>query len=317
MFDPELKSFKTSIDLRAYAAGRGYVIDLKASWSGSAVMRHANNDKLIIKRDIDGHYVFFSVRDETDHGSIIDFVQKRLRLNLGETRKELRPWLGKSAMVLPYSPLVPTAKNRTLVEMQYAETSDVLGHAYLEKERAIPAALLRSERFDGRIRVDGRGNAVFPHFDLDGLCGFEIRNRNFTGFASGGLKGLWASQERSDDTELIFCESAIDALSYAALFHGERTRYASIGGQPNPLQPELMKAAASAMPRDAKIIAAMDADATGDKLAENVRQSVELTGRDDLLYVLHPPDGFKDWNDQLRKRPKQSVSSHSHAPSVA
>ena len=93
MLDPELESFKTSIDLRTYAAGQGYTLDRKASWRGSAVMRHANGDKVIIKRDADEHYVYFSVRDQNDHGTIIDFVCRRLNISLGTARKELRPWL--------------------------------------------------------------------------------------------------------------------------------------------------------------------------------------------------------------------------------
>src|SRR5689334_18171519 len=96
MLDPELESFKTAIDLRVYAAGQGYVLDRKESWRGSAVMRHPAGDKVVIKRDADGHYVYFSVRDDRDHGTIIDFTKQRLRLNFGEIRKELRPWLGKS-----------------------------------------------------------------------------------------------------------------------------------------------------------------------------------------------------------------------------
>jgi hypothetical protein len=111
MFDPELESFKTSIDLGAYAASRGYVLDRKESWRGSAVMRHPDGDKVMIKRDADRHYVYFSVRDEADHGTIIDFVQHRLRLSLGNLRKELRPWIGKNAEVIPYPPLLPAAKD--------------------------------------------------------------------------------------------------------------------------------------------------------------------------------------------------------------
>ena len=45
-------------------------------------MRHPNGDKIIVKRSADGHYVYFSVRDDRDNGSIIDFVQKRMRLSL-------------------------------------------------------------------------------------------------------------------------------------------------------------------------------------------------------------------------------------------
>src|ERR1017187_4809146 len=87
-----------------------------------------------------------------------------------------------------------------------------------------------SERFAGRIRADAHGNAVFPHFDEQGLCGYELKNRNFTGFAKGGEKGLWFSHTKSDDDRLVFCESAINALSYAVLHPAEHSRYASIGG---------------------------------------------------------------------------------------
>jgi hypothetical protein len=177
MFDPELESFKTSIDLRAYAASQGYVLDRKESWRGSAMMRHANGDKIIIKRDADNHYVYCSVRDEADHGTIIDFVQHRLRLNFGALRKELRQWVGGHVETLPYPPLLPSAKDRMRVESAYARMEDASAHPYLENERAIPAAILQSDRFGGRIRIDARGNAVFPHFDREGLCGYEIKNR--------------------------------------------------------------------------------------------------------------------------------------------
>jgi hypothetical protein len=203
------------------------------------------------------------------------------------------------------------------VETAYARMQDTAVCPYLENERAIPVELLRSERFGGLVRVDARGNAVFPHFDREGVCGFEIKNSGFTGFAKGGSKGLWISQETRDDNCLVFCESAIDALSYAALFPNERARYASIGGQLSPQQSELIRAAAAGMPEGTTVIAATDADATGGRLAEDIRAAVELTGRDDLTYLLHQPDGFKDWNDQLRKRPKRSMSSQPHAPSVA
>ena len=63
---------------------------------------------------------------------------------------------------------------------------DAAQHPYLENERGIPAELLASERFIGRIKIDPRGNAAFPHIDADGLTGYELKNRNFTGFASGG-----------------------------------------------------------------------------------------------------------------------------------
>jgi hypothetical protein len=46
-------------------------------------------DKIIIKRDDDGHYVYFSVHREDDSGSIIDFIQQRRRLNFGRREKRI------------------------------------------------------------------------------------------------------------------------------------------------------------------------------------------------------------------------------------
>ena len=116
---------------------------------------------------------------------------------------------------------------------------------------------------------------------------------------------------------MVFCESAIDALSHAALFPDEHARYASIGGKLNPTQPELIRAMSTRMPHKSKIIAAFDADADGAKLAEVVREAVELTGRSDLSFVFQEPFGFKDWNDQLRGSRKTSPPLRVDQPSVA
>ncbi len=306
MFDAELEDFKTKIDLRSYAAGQGYQLDAKSSWRGTAVMRHpATHDKVIIKRDVDGHYVYFSVRDDRDNGSILDFVMHRRRVNLGMARKEIRPWLGVAPVRVPVFDALPTTtKDRMKVEAAYARMQDAnIGHPYLEKERFIPGAILALDRFAGRVRIDARRNAVFPHFDKDGLSGYELKNTGFTGFASGGTKALWLSQEYPTDNKLVLCESAIDALSHAVLFPDNHTRFASIGGKTNPQQPELIRAAAARMPVDSEVIAAMDADAEGRKLGELVRGAVAITGRKDLRFTVQEPEGFKDWNDQLRTRP--------------
>lgn len=321
MADAELEAFKTSIDLRAYAANEGYQLDRKESWRGSAVMRHSSGDKIIIKREPDGHYVYFSVHDDRDNGSIIDFAQNRRRANLGEIRKILRPWVGRTVDVTVYTPLAPTAKDRHGVEAEFAKMALAPRHPYLEQERALPCSILQSPRFAGRIRSEIREhlavpNAIFPHFDDGGLCGYEIKNSDFTGFARGGSKGLWLGHTRPDDNQLVFCESGIDALSYAALFAADYSRYASIGGKPNPEQPSLVLAAIVGMPRGSEIVAAMDADDDGTALNGIIRQAVESSGRPDLRFRIHTPSGFKDWNDQLRWRPMAFATSSRCEPSV-
>ena len=316
MFDAELENFKRNIDLRAYAAGLGYERDAKESWSGSDVMRRSStNDKIVVRygtKRAPNHWGYYSFRDDDDHGSIIDFAQRRLKISLGAVRKELRPWIGEPPITVPiFPPPLMTNRDRSDVEADYARMQASLRHPYLESERGLPPALLTSDRFAGRIRIDTKGNAVFPHFDADGLSGFELKNTGFTGFASGGSKALWLSHEFPKDTRLILCESSIDALSHAALFPDDRARYASIGGNPNPRQPELIRVVAAAMPPDSEIVSAMDNDAGGAKLSEVVRKAVAATGRANLRFAVHEPFGFKDWNDQLRQKPLTVVSSRS------
>jgi hypothetical protein len=322
MFDAELDKFKSSIDLRAYAASQGYQLDPKESWAGSAVMRNpSTNDKIVIRfgtKRAPNHWGYYSFRRDDDHGSIIDFVQHRLRLSLGAVRKELRPWIGEPPVPVPlFPPPIRTIVDRSDVEADYARMQTSLRHPYLENERALPAAVLALDRFAGRIRIDSKGNAVFPHFDANGLSGYELKNAGFTGFASGGTKALWLSHEFPGDNRLVFCEAAIDALSHAVLFPDNHARYASIGGNLNPTQPELIRAAAARMPVDSEIVSAMDADKDGAKLTEIVRKAVTLTGRLDLKFTVQEPFGFKDWNDQLRSKPQSLLSYRPEVPFVA
>ena len=112
----ELERFKSHINLTEYMAAQGYKLDKAESSRHSAVMRGPGDDKLIVAKGQDGHWVYFSVRDEADNGSIIDFVQRRQALNLGQVRQALRPWIGEAAerpspaiehyarIVLPSSP---------------------------------------------------------------------------------------------------------------------------------------------------------------------------------------------------------------------
>ena len=91
----ELDRFKTDINLTEYAAHLGYALDRQASSRHSITMRRSSNgDKMIVSRNNNGHWMYFSVRDDGDNGTIIDFHQRRTRDNLGETRKTLRDFMG-------------------------------------------------------------------------------------------------------------------------------------------------------------------------------------------------------------------------------
>jgi hypothetical protein len=305
--DSELEAFKRQIDLRQLAFSLGYEIDRRESWRGSTVLRRGA-DKIVVKRNPNGHYVFFSLRDDHDNGTIIDFLQRRQNPNLGSVRQTLRPWIGRPASVPQFPELEPASRDRLRVEGQYRRMANAQRYPYLEHQRCLPPAVLLSPRFRGRMRIDSRGNTVFPHFDAAGLCGYEVKNRGFTGFAAGGQKGLWFSHCQPDDRRLVLAESAIDALSYAALFPDaeDRTRYASLGGRPSSRQMELLQATIARLPAGSEIVAAFDADVPGRWLLEALRLVVAdvaaKRGKTNVMIQANlPAQEGEDWNQVLQR----------------
>ncbi len=304
--DSELDAFKRQIDLREFAVSLGYEIDRRESWRGSTVLRRGA-DKIVVKRNGNGHYVFFSVRDDRDNGTVIDLLQRRQNLSLGAVRQILRPWIGRPAISSQFPKLEPAGPDQMRVESAYRRMADAQRFPYLEHERCVPAAVLLLPRFAGRMRIDSLDNTVFPHFDAAGLCGYEIKNYGFSGFAAGGQKGWWFSHVQPDDRRLVLAESAIDALSYAALFADveDQTRYASLGGKPSSRQAALVQATIAKLPAGAEIVAAFDADDAGRKLVEMIRGIVAgvalRTGRSDLIFEPRlPADEGEDWNQVLQ-----------------
>ena len=304
--ESELDAFKREIDLREFAVSLGYEIDRHESWRGSTVLRRGA-DKIVVKRNGNGHYVFFSVRDDRDNGTVIDLLQRRQNLSLGAARQILRPWIGRPATSSQFPKLEPAGPDRMRVEGAYRRMADAQRFPYLEHERCVPAAVLLSPRFAGRMRIDSLGNTVFPHFDTAGLCGYEIKNCGFTGFAAGGQKGLWFSHTQPADRRLVLTESAIDALSYAALFPDaeDQTRYASLGGTPSSRQAGLLHATIAGLPEGDEIVAAFDADDAGRKLVNVVREAMtsaaSRTETTDLIFKVHlPAQEGDDWNQVLQ-----------------
>jgi len=311
MGDSELERFKTEINLSAYAAAQGYQLIRRESSRNSVTMKHGNGDKIVIARGHDDHWIYFSVHNERDNGSIIDFVQNRQRCSLGGVRQRLRDWIGGGA---PYpapdyyqAEVRKTNKDRQGVIAAFGKMRDVEEHPYLNT-RAVGKEILCDPRFRGRVKIDGFGNAVFPHFDEDGLCGYEIKNTNFTGLPPGSEKGLWISRCFPDDDTLVIAESAIDALSFHGLHGWPHARYASTAGGWSPKTVDLMQKAASECP-GSKVVLAFDNDDAGRDYEAKAREFLAGCGKD--IEAMYPPVAGDDWNDQLKKQ-ASPAPAHSH-----
>jgi len=312
--DDELTRFKSSINLVEYAECSGYQIDKKESSRASTVMRNGD-DKIIIATDADGHGVYFSVRDDNDNGSIIDFVQKRTGANLGQVRKALRPWIGAGGIAQagtlqrrpeverPPKPLRSNADRRQVLAA-FSGMSPIDGkHQYLQNERKIDAITLNDARFSAQIRVDSQGNAIFPHFDREGLTGYELRGipnqyGNGKSFAKAGEKGLWHSSNLRTAPRIVIVESAINALSHAQLKRDREAAYVSIGGALSEKQRDLLAGLLSrAQERGAVVVLSLDKDDPG---RAHEQQILKLAPAGLTIERQEPVYG-KDWNDELKQ----------------
>jgi hypothetical protein len=305
MHDSELHRFKTDIHLVQYAIERyGYQRDRRESSRASHVLRHpATNDKIIVRTAPDGHWTYFSVRDERDHGTIVDFERARGRHgSLGHVRQELRQWLGTARpdfdFGLPTARALPPDRNAVTQAFEAAKGAD--NSPYLNA-RGIRPETLRDSRFSGTWGMDRRGNTLFVHTTESGdVTGFEIKNRGFTGFSTGGTKSAWQSAALPTDCALVVTESAIDALSYFQL-HPERaptTRFVSTGGAPSAPQIVVLDRLLLQLPPSSRLVAAVDSDAAGDKLAGRIEALVR--DRTQIAFERHSPAPAKDWNDVLQ-----------------
>lgn len=302
--DEELEVFKREINLVEYANAQGYEVDQRESSRASVVMR-MGGDKVVIATGLDGHSVYFSVRDDGDNGSIIDFVQRRRSLNLGQVRKELRPWV-TPATSSSYRPGVTVERVRK-PEPSTADRQQVLavwlkmqpiggGHFFLESERMLSRTTLADPRFSEMMRIDQRFNAVFPHYDRQGLAGFELKNKGFTGFSKHGIKAVWHSANLFTAPRVVIVESAIDGMSHAQLAGDLDTAYLSTGGSMSDHQRDLVRSAlVRADKRGAEIVLGTDADEAGRKLAEQLQELAV-----GVRMLRHEPTDGKDWNDALR-----------------
>jgi len=310
--DDELARFKTDINLVAYCAGCGFELD-EAESSGTSTIMRRGREKIGVAVDTDGHWIYSDLRNEGRGGSIIDFVQHTQNLNLGQVRKELRGAAGHIAQIpIAQRPRKPqrSSHSRQAVMHAYIKARSTGGtHDYLQNDRGIESSTLEDPRFSPMVKVDPRGNAIFPHYDEQGLSGYEIRGQDFKGFSKHGEKTIWHSANLEDAHEVIFVEGAINALSHAQLHPNPQAAYVSIGGQMSQQQKQLVaKVMRDAAGRGAVIVLATDADDAGEAHAQALKALAPAGAK---IERDRPQHGM-DWNEQTIAAQEQQQRQHEY-----
>jgi hypothetical protein len=154
------------INIADYLVSQGYQQNKAKSSRSALCYDHPSGDRLIVGTDAkSGHSVYYSARDDQDNGTIIDLIQKRQALNLGQVRRELRPWIGRGSAERPEIPTTqprpePTTKDRAEQARGLAACERIGSHHKFLEGRALNQETLK--HFRSMIYTDARGNAVFP-----------------------------------------------------------------------------------------------------------------------------------------------------------
>jgi hypothetical protein len=264
------------------------------------------SDKIVIKRQSDGNYTFWSPTEDNCKGSVIDFVMWREKVDLKEAAtialKKITGHIqdvqtGKKAAA---QDIINTNFDREKVK----DFKPAQWNKYLES-RSIDN--LEHGRFRGTVMFDPQWhNAIFPHKNEQGqIVGYAIKNDKFNGFSPGGQKTIWRSNQFDQDHTLVITESGVDALSYGKLMQLRNpeklyhTRFISVEGGFRPEIQDVIKKEIESMPPDATIIGAFDNDKQGRKYVETIKQICQLSNRkfeSDLPRIKN-----YDWNDVLKK----------------
>ena len=301
----QLERFKTEINLVEYAMSYGYELKETKSTHNKAMLRHESGDLIVVVTDKSDRGLYFSLKDSNNNGTIIDFIQNRSNLNLGEVRKELRPWLNRSDLNKVIAKPQPMSEGRISLIEEFTQFSVLTNHPYLAK-LGISNSTLNDEKFIGRIAVDGKDNVIFPYYDDDGLAGYEIYNDSLNSFNRSGTKALWKSNYNSEDTRLVFTKTAIDALSYHQLFPKEHTRYISTEGMPSSYQRELIRKAIAEFNFAGKeVIIAIDNDEADNQLVDTITSLIP----NDTQIKCHQLENAVSWNEMLQKQIENNKSS--------
>jgi hypothetical protein len=292
----EISRFKAEIDLAAWLESQGWQKDINASCRSSAVL--VNGDEKLIVGKQRGNFVYKNTRTEGDQGSIIDFIQKRQGLNLGQVRKTLRPAL--TGDFTPKHDWKAPAYAVDAAQDKWVRGREVFDFAYL-KGRGIDPATVKA--YSPAIRQDPTTKDLyFLHRGQQGFSGYEIKKPDNTGrFSAGGEKTFFPLQRAGADpvSRVVVTETALDALSYAQM-EGMRedTAYVSIAGNPSESQLDQLRSLCG-QPRIQMVVLAHDKDKGGDEQAEKCQEAL---AESPAKVERETPASGKDWNEMLQSK---------------
>jgi hypothetical protein len=258
---PQAKSFedfRREISIIEIAAAHGYILEYKKGLRTPVMYNPEYQDRIIILDPKNpANQGYWNPEDDTDKGSLIHFVKKRLGTIFPHPHKDSEN-ANVNSVLYQYLRLDPFVRqqNRQLINyeaLEQLESSGFLPGSYHLKplvqtgfftHRYIALETLKMREFAGKIfNVQHEDpnkpglkytNTAFPYFVAahEKMVGLEIRNIHYKSHAEGSDRsnGVWHSNMPVQLERIVLVESALDALSHQELKQQTNNLYVSYGG---------------------------------------------------------------------------------------
>jgi hypothetical protein len=293
----ELERFKTEVNLAELAAAYGYQRNPQKSTRATLSLEDAAGNHLVVSVNPgNGHWRWFNPLDESQAGTVVDFLQTVEQISLGEVRKVLREWMRMPAPAIPNMDKPRAQKKNRGEVVAFLDRFEPVQRSSYAESRGISTATLTAPPFQGRILKGFKGALIFPHWDDRGLCGYEVKTFGFTSFSSKGYKSLWVSRVPSALNQIVIAESGIEALSYFQAKQPVHTLFASAGGNWSKDVADRMRNLMKRYP-EAVVVGAFNHDQGGQRQSDRLAELAADAGND--YQADFPPVEGADWNDTI------------------
>jgi hypothetical protein len=295
------KEFRQRVSIIDLALANGYIVD-KQKGRRWPVLRNRDFDDtiIIINPDDSSNQGYFNPKNDTDKGTIVEFIKYRLGVvfatpfqsEVKNINGVLYNWLRLDAPTTELHPVQPIVQFSANFLLPLTDT------AWLES-RGLRRKIIYDWEFSNRIFNQKTGkyvNISFPYYNSDAkIIACENRNAGYKMQTSGSDRssGIWHSNMPVRLKFLILAESPIDAISYHQLKGAKDSMYIAFGGGIGQGQLKTLKLILDRADRvlDFVIIAGFDNDRQGEKYYNSVKEQFPLVIRDCPT--------LKDFNEDL------------------
>jgi len=304
----ELNRFKTNINLAEFATAFGYYKDKEKSSINAPVMRHENGDKVVIGKDkADGHYIYFNPNNDSDNGSIIDFVKNRTGETLGHIRKRLRAWQ-HNPQPQENIPVKASTKNALRIASiwdRIKESDHCLAQYWgLDAQQNTRLAKLPNVKYSEKDRA-----FYFALSNTEGICGIERRTADEKHIIGGSEKGVFVTGKLREAPRIFVFESPVDMISHRAMgLHNVADYTVCTMGSVGESTAKSLEMIFSNN-KDAEIVIAVDNDKGGSEITQKLAEIIaKVDGNADRAKRERPKG--KDWNEDIKmQKQKQKTQS--------